>query len=59
MYTDGSKSQDGVGLGEVYGNNLENHQWRALPIEATIFTAELQTIKSALSIIKTSNNQKW
>ena len=26
MYTDGSKSQDGVGLGEVYGNNLENHQ---------------------------------
>ena len=51
MYTDGSKSQDGVGFGVVYGNNLENYLPGAIPIETTIITAELQAIKVALYII--------
>ena len=59
IYTDGSKSQNGVGFGVVYGVNLENHIRGTLPTEATIFTAELQAIKAALSMIESSNKQKW
>ena len=59
IYTDGSKSQRGVGFGVVYGNKLEKHIRGTLPKEATIYTAELQAIKVALSIIENSNSLKW
>ena len=59
IYTDGSKSTEGVGFGVVYGNSLESCIRGTLPMEATIFTAELQAIKAALNIIETSNNKRW
>ena len=59
IYTDGSKSREGVGFGVVYGSNLEKCIRGTLPVEASIFTAELQAIKVALDVMETSNNMKW
>ena len=58
-YTDGSKSQQRVGFGVVYGDNQEHHIRGTLPKEATVYTAELHAIKAALFMIEQSNNQEW
>ena len=49
LFTDGSKDNEGVGLG-VYGNNLKIQI--ALPQKASIFTAELLAIKNALRVVR-------
>ena len=59
VYTDGSKSGDGVGFGVVYGDNMSKYIRGTLPMEATVYTAELQAIKVALSMMETSNEQRW
>ena len=59
IYTDGSKSQNGVGFGVVYGHNHANRAMGTLPGEASIFTAELHAIVKALSIIENSIYLNW
>lgn len=59
IYTDGSKSRDGVGFGVVHGHNYLNRALGTLPKEASIFTAELHAILKALSIIENSINLRW
>ena len=49
IYTDGSKTQDGVGSAAVFPNTRETLK---LPTQATIFTAELTAIKMALKRAK-------
>ena len=48
LYTDGSKDENGVGLA-VYGNNIKIQS--SLSNIASVFTAELLAIKSALKIV--------
>ena len=48
MDIDSAKSHNGTGFGVVYGYNLENYQCGILTIEATIFTAEPQSINASL-----------
>ena len=59
IYTDGSKSQDGVGFGVVHGQHLNNRIRGTLPMESSVFTAELQAILKALTIIETSIYLSW
>ena len=59
IYTDGSKSQNGVGFGVVHGHNFANRAMGTLPGEASIFTAELYAIVKALTIIENSINLHW
>ena len=59
IYTDGSKSADAVGFGVVLGGNLSDHICGSLPPEASIFTAELQAICRALTIIGTLDSRRW
>ena len=49
IYTDGSKSQNGVGFGFVFGKNLDKYIHSTLPTEATLFIVELQAIGAVLS----------
>ena len=59
IYTDGSKSQKGVGFGVVYGQCLNNKARGTLPKEASIFTAELYAIHKALLLIENSIHTRW
>ena len=59
IYTDGSKSQSGVGFGIVYGQNLERCIRGTLPVETTIFAAEIQAILRALTVIEDSIHLSW
>ena len=59
VFTDGSKSKEGVGFGVVHGHNYTNRAIGTLPGEASIFTAELHAIIKALSIIENSTNLGW
>ena len=59
IFTDGSKSQDGVGFGVVHGRNFVNRALGTLPVEASIYTAELHAILKALSIIENSTHLRW
>ena len=56
IYTDGSRSEGGVGFAAVFPNSTIKG---TLPPEASIFSAELFAIKAALSKIETSEDQKW
>ena len=53
IYTDGSKSLVGVGCAAVSSSKVSQH---SLPIEATVFTAELTAILLAINQIKSSDN---
>ena len=59
IFTDGSKSHEGVGFGLVYGQHLENRIKGTLPTEASIFTAELQAIIRALTVIENLPHLRW
>ena len=59
IYTDGSKSQETVGYGVVYGHDFKDTVKAALPREASIFTAELSAILKALTIIRNSIPLSW
>ena len=59
IYTDGSKSEKGVGFGIVYGQYLNNKVRGTLPIETSVFTAELYAIHKALLIIENSTPIRW
>ena len=59
IYTDGSKSQDGVSFGVVYGQHLNERIRGNLPLESSVFTAELQAILRALIVIETSIHLSW
>jgi len=52
IYTDGSKSLNGVGCAAVFPNRIISHR---LPKHCSIFTAELQAILTALSNISLCN----
>ena len=54
IYTDGSKSLDGVGCAAVSQDKISKF---SLPKEASIFTAELTAIELALEIIKKQKNK--
>ena len=54
IYTDGSKSLDGVGCAAVSQDKISKF---SLPKEASIFTAELTAIELALDIIKKQKNK--
>ena len=56
IYTDGSKSQMGVGFAAISTN--KNLQY-SLPERASVFTAELSAIWSAIEIIKEQPPQKF
>jgi len=57
IYTDGSKTDTGVGFGVV--GDLIGSRRGALPPDATVFTAELTAIQVALSLVDGSRNRKW
>ena len=59
IYTDGSKTAEGVGFGVVWGPNLTSCRRGSLPKEATIFTAELHAILLALSVTVHSPERYW
>ena len=59
IFTDGSKSRDGVGFGVVHGPNFTNRALGTLPSEASVFTAELHAILKALTIIENSTSLGW
>ena len=59
IYTNGSKSQQTVGYGVVYGHDFKDTVKAALPREASIFTAELSAILKALTIIRNSIPLSW
>ena len=59
IYTDGSKSEGGVGFGLIHGQNLQYRARGTLPKEASVFSAELHAIQKALSIIEKSIQLKW
>ena len=59
IYTDGSKSEEGVGFGVIHGPNLQHRARGTLPREASVFSAELHAILKALSIIENSIQLKW
>ena len=52
-------AQSVVASGMVYGNNLNKYILGNLKSEATAFTAEMQAIETALSLIGTSNELWW
>ena len=56
MYTDGSKSDTGVGYAFVRDPAPRNF---GLPAEATVFSAELVSIKKALSFIEVSDDGSY
>ena len=56
IYTDGSKSPSGVGLAATSPSNTIQY---SLPSNASVFTAELPAIYSALTIIKNMPPQKF
>ena len=56
IYTDGSKSQIGVGYAAI--STSKNLQF-SLPDRASVFTAELSAIWSAIDIIKEQPSQKF
>ena len=55
-YTDGSKTQNKVGYAAVFGHKKIK---RALPKEASIFTAELMAIRDALEEIEQLTDEYW
>ena len=59
IYTDGSKSQNSVGFGVVYGHDLGRCLRGTLPTETTIFAAELQAISKALTVIEDAVHLSW
>ena len=56
IYTDGSKSSSGVGYAAISTNKTFQY---SLPKDASVFTAELCAIKSAIHIIKTIPPRKF
>ena len=56
IYTDGSKSSDGVGCAYVCGNTTHT---LSLPTNASIFTAELVAIRNALLLIERSDMLRY
>ena len=54
IYTDGSKSTTGVGCAAVSSCRISQN---SLPLEATVFTAELTAILLAIDQIKSSNDK--
>ena len=59
IYTDGSKSDDGVGFGVIHGQQLQYRARGTLPKEASVFSAELHAIIKALTIIENSEHLNW
>ena len=59
IFTDGSKSPEGVGFGVVHGRNYQNRIRGTLPREASVYTAELHAILKALKLIEESTFKKW
>ena len=56
IYTDGSKTREGVGCAAVTGEHREKKL--SIPKIATIMTAETYAIKLALELAKAENNRK-
>lgn len=56
IYTDGSKSQHGVGSAAVYGARIAT---LSLPAEASILTAELHAIRLGLAMISESTKKNF
>ena len=56
VYTDGSKSDTGVGCAFVYGPTTRTF---GMPLEATVFSAELVAIQKALSFIEVSDDGSY
>ena len=56
MYTDGSKSENGVGSAVVCGNKIYEAK---LPKSASIYTAEMTAIVIALEIVEKSNKKRF
>uniref|UniRef100_A0A2P2HXV0 ribonuclease H n=1 Tax=Hirondellea gigas TaxID=1518452 RepID=A0A2P2HXV0_9CRUS len=56
IYTDGSKSVEGVGAAAVYCGAVRSH---SLPVEASIFTAEATAIQLALNIAQDGDKTKY
>ena len=56
IYTDGSKDGEGVGFAVVMG---ERTLKRKLPPQASIFTAELRAVLTALAMLIRCNNQSF
>jgi len=56
LYTDGSKSKTGVGAAAI--SELGNRS-ASLPIEASIFSAELEAIRLAVNIVRESTPGKY
>ena len=56
IYTDGSKSDTGVGCAFVYGPTTRTF---TLPSQATVFTSELVAIHKALSFIEVSDDMSY
>ena len=56
IYTDGSKSENGVGSAVVHGNDTYVAK---LPDSASIFTAEMNAIIQALNIVHDSKHKKF
>ena len=56
IYTDGSKSQNGVGCAVVYGNEIYEAK---LPQFASVYTAEMTAIVQALEIVHNSRKKDF
>lgn len=56
IYTDGSKSEDGVGAAAVMGTTVRQ---MSLPATATVMTSELYAIQLALGIIRDTSHDKY
>lgn len=56
IYTDGSKTDDGVGSAAVMGDIVKR---MSLPVMATVMTSELYAIKLALDIIRDTNHNNY
>ena len=56
IYTDGSKSNEGVGCAAISQHTMKLTH---LPNEASIFTAELAAVSSALNIVSDSQQQEF
>ena len=56
IYTDGSKSEDGVGCAIVVNNEVFQAK---LPDSASIFTAEMTAIEQALEIVYNSKKKDF
>lgn len=56
IYTDGSKTEDGVGAAAVMGDMVRR---MSLPVMATVMTSEMYAIKLALEMVDDTNHNNY